>query len=387
MQCIMNLHNLTTCMYRICGGEEKDRIMSAQEAKYKVVYNWMMENIRSGQLKMGARLPSENELSRQFGLSRQTVRHAIDILEQQKLVTRVRGSGTYVGGEGKGVRQERYMNIAVISTYVDSYVFPSVLRGIESVLSKKGYTTQIAFTGNKVSKEQEILSSLIEKDMIDGLIVEPAKSALPNPNLHFYRQLMERNLPILCFNCSYPELGLPLVAMNDIEVGKKAVEYLVRAGHRNIGGLFKCDDGQGQLRYKGFMQGMSEAGLKVKDKSVVWVDTESMADMERWQDYLFARLEDVTALVCYNDEAAYILSGLCGKRGIRIPDQLSLIGVDNSELSTLADVPITSLPYPMEELGKKAAENIVKMIENPCFDGNYLFDSDVIERESVKMCF
>lgn len=366
-------------------GEEKDRIMSAQEAKYKVVYNWVMENIRGGQLTMGSRLPSENELSQQFGLSRQTVRHAIDILEQQKLVTRVRGSGTYVGGEGKCVRQERYMNIAVISTYVDSYVFPSVLRGIESVLSKKGYTTQIAFTGNKVSKEQEILSSLIEKDMIDGLIVEPAKSALPNPNLHFYRQLMERNLPILCFNCSYPELGLPLVAMNDIEVGKKAVEYLVRAGHRNIGGLFKCDDGQGRLRYKGFMQGMSEAGLKVKDKSVVWVDTESMADMELWQDYLFTRLEDVTALVCYNDEAAYILSGLCGKRGIRIPDRLSLMGVDNSELSTLADVPITSLPYPMEELGKKAAENIVKMIENPCFDGNYLFDSDVIERESVKM--
>ena len=359
--------------------------MGIQEPKYKIVYNWIVEHINSGDLKTGDKLPSENELVGRFGLSRQTVRHAIDILEQQALVTRIRGSGTYVGGDARAGRQERYMNIAVISTYVDSYVFPSVLRGIESVLSEKGYTTQIAFTGNNIIREQEILSNLIDKDIIDGLIVEPAKSALPNPNLDYYRRLMEQSIPILCFNCSYPELGLPLVAMNDVQVGREAAEYLIRAGHRRIGGLFKCDDGQGPLRYKGFMQGMQEAGLKVKDKNVIWMDTESMVDMELWADYLFSRIKDCTALVCYNDEAAYILSGICEKRGISIPDRLSLIGIDNSELSTLAGVQITSLPYPMEGLGRKAAENIIRMIENPCFDGNYLFKSEVIERESVKI--
>lgn len=358
--------------------------MSTQEPKYMGVYNWILEDINSGVLKNGAKLPSENELCRRFDISRQTVRHAIDLLEQQKLVARIRGSGTYVGGDARAGRQERYMNIAVISTYVDSYVFPTVLREIESVLSKEGYTTQIAFTGNRISREQEILSNLIDKDMIDGLIVEPARSALPNPNLHYYRELMNRHIPVLCFNCSYPELGLPCVALNDVQVGRKAVEHLIQAGHRKIGGIFKCDDGQGPQRYKGFMQGMQEAGLRVQDRNVVWIDTEDMVDMESWSDYLFRRIGDCTAVVCYNDEVAYILSGICAKRGVCIPDQLSLIGIDNSELSALADVPITSLPYPMEALGRKAAENIVRMIENPCFDGNYLFDSEVIERDSVK---
>ena len=83
-----------------------------------------------------------------------------------------------------------------ISTYVDSYIFPPVVRGIERVLSKRGYTTQIAFTGNRVSREQDILNNLIDKDIIDGLIVEPAKSALPNPNLHYYQELKERGIPI-----------------------------------------------------------------------------------------------------------------------------------------------------------------------------------------------
>ena len=367
--------------------KKKDQglLMGIQEPKYKTVYNWVVNHINSGELKAGDRLPSENELSARFGLSRQTIRHAIDLMEQQKLVTRIRGSGTYVGGEVRQGRRERYMNIAVISTYVDSYVFPTVLREIESVLSGKGYTTQIAFTGNRVVREQEILSNLIDKDIIDGLIVEPAKSALPNPNLHYYRELMKRQIPILFFNSNYPELGLPYVAMDDVRVGRKAVEYLVKAGHRRIGGIFKCDDGQGLLRYKGFMQGMQEAGLRVKDGNVVWIDSEDLVDMEYWQEYLFCRIGDCSALVCYNDEVAYILSGICKWRGIRIPDQLSLIGIDNSELSTLADVQITSLPYPMEELGRKAAENIVKMIGNPCFDGNHLFDSDVVERDSVKI--
>ena len=199
--------------------------MSTQELKYKAVYNWVLDNINSGALKVGEKLPSENELSERFGLSRQTVRHAVDILEQQKLVLRVRGSGTYVGGSGKTERQERYMNIAVISTYVDSYIFPPVVRGIERVLSRKGYTTQIAFTGNRVSREQDILNNLIDKDIIDGLIVEPAKSALPNPNLHYYQELKERGIPILFFNSRYPDLELPCVSMNDEQVGKKAVEW------------------------------------------------------------------------------------------------------------------------------------------------------------------
>ena len=277
------------------------------------------------------------------------------------------------------------MNIAVISTYVDSYIFPPVVRGIERVLSKKGYTTQIAFTGNRVSREQDILNNLIDKDIIDGLIVEPAKSALPNPNLHYYQELKERGIPILFFNSRYPELELPCVSMNDEQVGKKAVEYLIKNGHQNIGGVFKSDDGQGHLRYKGFLSGMLEAGIKVKDANVVWLDTEDFLDLDQWSDYLFHRLEGCTGVVCYNDEVAYVLSGLCEKRGIAIPDQLSIVSVDNSDLATLASVKLTSFPHPMEALGRKAAENMISMIENPYFDGNYLFDSDIIERDSVKV--
>ena len=139
--------------------------MGTQELKYKAVYNWVLENINSGALKVGEKLPSENELSERFGLSRQTVRHAVDILEQQKLVLRVRGSGTYVGGNGKAERQERYMNIAVISTYVDSYIFPRILQGMQNTLYESGFSVQIYITNNTLDREKGILKDLLKRMM------------------------------------------------------------------------------------------------------------------------------------------------------------------------------------------------------------------------------
>lgn len=359
--------------------------MRSQNLKYKIVVDWIMENIQNGSLKKGDKLPSENELSRKFGLSRQTIRHAIETLEHQKLLVRIQGSGTYIGEVIKEFRQERFMNVAVISTYVDSYIFPPVLRGIERELSKEGYTMQVAFTGNKIQRERDILDKLLEKGNIDGLIVEPAKSALPNPNLHYYHSLIKQQIPILFFNSIYPDLQLPCVAMDDKSVGHKAAEYFIKRGHREIAGIFKSDDGQGHLRYSGFIKGLLDEGLKIDSKRIIWLDTVEVNNFETLSEYIFWRLGGCSAVVCYNDEVAHLLVGMCQKKGIRIPEDLSIIGIDNSELTTMGDIQWSSFPHPMELLGKKAGENIIKMINNPYFDGDYRFDSDIVERDSVKL--
>lgn len=358
--------------------------MEKQQPRYLEVVQDLRKDILSGRIRQGEKIPSENECSRLYGISRQTVRHAIDVLEQEKLVVRVRGSGTYAGSRVPAVSRQQSFNIGVISTYVDSYIFPPVLKGIAGVLAREGYTTQVAFTENRVSREGEILEHLLSKGRIDGLIAEPVRSSLPNPNLHFYQELKKRQIPVLFFNSSYPELSLPCVSLDDRWTGKAAAEYLIQAGHKRIGGLFRCDDGQGALRYAGFQEAMEEAGLKPVERHVVWMDTEAQEDMERWGDYLFYRLEGCEALVCYNDEAAVSLAELCMKRGIRIPEDLSLISIDNSELCSLSDVKLTSFEHPKEALGRLAAEHMVCMIENPCFDGGYQFRTQVVERGSVK---
>ena len=358
--------------------------MAETDAKYRQVIDWIKENIETGNLRPGERLMSETELSRKFHLSRQTIRHATGELASEGIVTRIRGSGTYIGGKEPPVREVRHMNIAVVSTFYESYIFPPTLKGIERVLSKEGYAMQVSFTDNKIRREETILKSILEKDSVDGLIVEPAKSALPNPNLKYYMEILDRGIPIICFNAHYPDLDVPCVRIDDAGIAEKAANLLLDAGHRKIAGIFKSDDGQGRYRYQGYLKALLDRGISPDEKRMIWIDTTDYRDLCNVEEYLFTRMGDSTGLLCYNDEVAYQVIDLALKRGIRIPEDLSVVGIDDSYLGGVSRVPFTSFPHPKDILGKKVAANLLRMIAQPGFDGNYLFDSEPVRRESVR---
>ena len=353
-----------------------------REPKYQAIISWVNELMRSGDLKEGDRLPSENELCRQFGLSRQTVRHALEILEAQHVVVKVQGSGTYIGNGGKDRERPRYKNIAVISTYFDFYIFPPTLHGIENVLSKAGYTTRLAFTNDSVHHEKTILKSILERDDVDGMIVEPAKSAMPNPNLDLYRTLMDRNIPILFFNAFYPDLGGPCVRIDDTLIAEKATELLIDAGHTNIAAILNAEDGQGHLRYTGYLRAMWKHHLRTDAKRTILLDSDMVGDMKIVEDYVMQCLEGVTGIFCYNDELASQLIDLLEGRGVKVPEDISVVGIDDANIAQLKD--LSSFPHPKEALGRKTAENLLRMIQDPSFDGNYLFDAQPVVRGSVK---
>ena len=355
-----------------------------QLIRYKEVIDWIKEEIASGSLKEGDRLLSEKEIAARFGMSRQTVRHATGELEAAGILKRIRGSGTYVGDPARYPSREKHNNIAVISTYVDSYIFPATLRGIESVLSGEGYTMQIAFTDDLFMHEENVLKGILEKDNVDGVIVEPAKSSLPNPNLGYYRLLQERGIPIIFFNAAYNDLNIPCVRMDDSECGKRMTELLIRAGHKNIGGIFHAEDGQGRLRYSGFVEAMREAGLPIDPRKVLWIDSYTMWRLETIQDVILDRMNGCTGIMCYNDEVASRLINMFQDKGIRVPEDVSLVSIDDSSLASLGAVPFTSCVHPKEELGRKVAGNLLGMINNRMYNGNYLFRCEPVERESVR---
>ena len=159
---------------------------TADAPKYIDLMNWIREQILSGEFSVGMRLPSENELGKKFSISRQTVRQATSVLESEGLLERRRGSGTYVCASKSAIKKKT-INIGVVLTYLDDYIFPSIVQGIEKVLTKNGYFMQLAFTYNRVEKEAYILDTML-KNNIDGLIIEPAKSGIPYINTDFYQK-------------------------------------------------------------------------------------------------------------------------------------------------------------------------------------------------------
>ncbi len=356
--------------------------MEKKSTKYQELIDYVYNLIDDGTLKSGDRLFSENELSAMFHISRQTVRRAIGELEENGVVKRIRGSGTYIG-DNRQENLKKRNRIAVVTTYVDSYIFPKTIQGIEKVLSEHGYFVQIAFTNNTLEREKSVLEDMISQDDVAGVIVEGTKSGLPNPNLFLYRKLMKRRIPILFFNTFYPELDVPHVSLNDVEAGSKAVQFLIEKGHKDIGAILKLDDGQGRLRYLGYLKAMEAAGLPVKDSRMIWIDTEESRQLSLCMDRILSRLEGCTAVLCYNDQVAFQLIHLLQERKIAIPEQLAVISIDDSDLARHSEVPITSLPHPKEKLGETAANHLLEMLNGRYKNATFEFSTRVVEREST----
>ncbi len=356
-------------------------------AKYQVVIEWINTNIDSGYLRPGSKIPSENELCEKFGLSRQTIRHAIEILSEEGLLESRQGSGTYVADQRADDSSRSVVTVA--TTYVDDYIFPSTIRGIENTLSEKGYSMQLSFTNNTVDKERQILLDVLERNDIAGVIMEPVKSALPNPNMDLYKKLGKKGIKVLFINSFYPELDCPHVSINDEECAYKAVKALIDAGHKTIGCVLKLDDGQGRERYRGYLRAMTEFGLSFPYDHVNFIDTIDIKDGQKALLRVKERLRDCTAVFCYNDQVAGLLMQMLQDEGMKLPDQMSVVGMDDSDIARMGvgGVRISSIPHPKEELGKKAAQNMIRMIheQNVSYNATYEFSEDVILRDSIKV--
>ncbi|WP_029323600.1 GntR family transcriptional regulator [Butyrivibrio sp. AE3004] len=361
-------------------------------AKYQEVVDWITKQVSSGTLSPGDKIPSENDLCVQFNISRQTVRHAIGILVQEGILTAERGSGTYVTDER--VRSGERNRIAVITTYVDSYIFPKTIQGIENKLRELGYSVQLFFTNNSSIREREILSEIIEKDEVAGIILEPTRSALPTPNTDLLLKISGMRIPILFMNSYYPELSgiwdpesnrnIPHVSMNDKKCAYKAVKSLLDNGHTKIGCVLKLDDRQGFDRYSGYQEAISERGISPEDANIIWLDTEDLKREELIKDKIWARLSGCTAVFCYNDEMASMVMEILKENGIRIPDEISIVSMDDSDLAKYTRPPLDSIPHPKEKLGERAADNLIRLIHHPGFSATYEFDEEITVRGSVR---
>jgi GntR family transcriptional regulator of arabinose operon len=349
--------------------------------KYQMLKEYISDLIVNNILGTGEKIPSENELADRFEISRHTVRQAIGEMTNEGWLYRVQGKGTYVNQNPDAAKQKPG-TIAVMTTYLSDYIFPSIIRGIDSVLSENGYNIVLGCTNNQHGKENQILENFLSQN-IAGLIVEPTKSALPNPNTDLYKKIHENNIPILFMHGYYRELDYSYIIENDEMAGYIAAKHLIDLGHKKIGGIFKIDDIQGHLRFAGYQRALKENNIVASDSCVVWYDTD---DITRKIDeqYLKGMLKQCSALICYNDEIAVKVMDLMRKVKIRIPEDMSLVGFDDSQLAVASETKLTSIAHPKEVLGIEAAKAMIQMICNKEKHENIVMQAELIIRNSTK---
>jgi len=331
--------------------------------KYQQLKEYIINTIKAKDLKPGEKIWSENELADKFQMSRHTVRQAIGELVSEGWLYRIHGKGTYVDRRPDRTSQQA-KTIGVITTYLNDYIFPAIIRGIDSILTPKGYNIILCCTYNQHNKERMCLEKFLNT-AIDGLIVETTKSALPNPNLDLYRQLSHsRGIPIIFMHGTYKDLDYSYIVEDDFEAGYLATKHLLDLGHTKIGGIFKSDDIQGHYRYKGFREACSERGLKFQESRILWFDTErgdeKLGNKDNGQ--LDCLLRECSGLVCYNDQVAMKVLDRARYIGISIPRDVSLVSFDDSQLAVASEIKLTTVAHPQEKLGEEAAKAILQMI-------------------------
>ena len=288
------------------------------------------------------------------------------MLEGEGLIDRRQGSGSRLREPAAPKPLPPRCSIAVVTTYISDYIFPSILRGMERVLTANGSAPLLFATQNQISTERKILHTLLAMRDLDGVLVEGSKTALPNPNLDLYQKLLDQGVRLVFFNGTYPELsGCPSVLADDFGGGKQLVTYLYGKGHRNIAGIFKNDDMQGTQRYAGYIQALRELDLPLEDKQTCWYNTETRKSFrtEAALDSILENFRGCSAIVCYNDEVAIRVITHLKKRNIDVPGEMAVVSFDNSQYSELAPVHITSLSHGTQNLGELAAELMLRLLQ------------------------
>lgn len=356
------------------------------EPKYKSIAYQLKECIMKQEYKHGEMIPSEKKLQEYYQVSRYTIRQAIDLLVKDGYIIKKKGLGSIVSD----AYLSNHMNvgtskkIGVIVTYLSDYIFPSIIRGIEKILGSNGYSLILASTNNTHEGERRCLEMMVEQG-IQGLIVEPTKSNVFNPNLSYYSLIKSKDIPVLMINACYEELNIPYISIDDAKSGYLATSYLLNEGHEDIALITKIDDMQGKFRMKGYIEAFDTNDAIFKGENIFTYSTETMnMVLDLVVKQIIHKEISATAFVCYNDEVAYSFIKKLKAKGKRVPEDISVVGEDNSILSKLDDISLTTTSHPQEALGVEAAKWMLKTINTGQPGETKIMDTEIIIRNSVK---
>lgn len=329
--------------------------------KYYILMEDIKEEIRSGRIKPGEKLPSENQLTNQYKVSRHTVRKALSILANEGFIVTEQGKGTFCA-DTITTRGNSKM-IAVVTTYLSNYIFPKLIAGIDEVLTKEGYSLILKNTKNSRALEIEALEDLLKKN-VDGIIIEPSKSQIYSRHLQIYNQFEACHIPIVFIHSTYPQFrDRPCVEMDDEKGAYLLTEYLISLGHKHLVGIFKTDDSQGLHRHTGYVKALNHYHIPYDPEYVIWYHTEDKFLKPRAEvTDMIDRALPLDGVVCYNDQIAFEILDALKRKGIKVPEDISLTGFDNIDKVDENGIGITSIEHPKERLGQMAAEYMLELL-------------------------
>lgn len=307
-------------------------------------------------------MPTITDVAREARVSASTVSHVINETRyvsdevKQRVHAAMEALNYQPNVIARSLRTRETLTVGVVVSDVTNPFFTSIVRAIEDEVLKQGYSIILCDTDEKPEREQAYLRLLMGR-RVDGLIVAPSSG-----NADLLRSAIESGLPVVLLDRSVPGLAADVVLSDNESGAFDAVSYLIGMGHRRIGIVAgRLEVSTGADRMAGYVRAIRTHGIPV-DESLIEV-----AKFKRDIAYdktmkMLNRAEPPTALfVCNNVMTAGTMAALKAA-GKKVPEDISVIGFDDSEWAALMDPPLTVVAQPIVELGTRAAQTLMRRI-------------------------
>lgn len=297
-------------------------------AKYEVLRDHIAGQIEHSQLQPGEMLPTEQTLADALGVARSTVRQAMGALERNGLIRRIQGKGTFVHEDAPRRLQAGAELFALIVPETRLGFYPSLLYGFEAAARDNNCQAVVCNTENDVDKQGSAILQLIDKQISGVAIVPTTQSTTP---AYHIRQLQQHRIPVVFCHRRVEGVPAPLLALPFEKIGRLAGKKLAEQGHRRVA-CFASQDSRSTQRYRlGLQSALQAVGGGCKEKDTWIGDSVSLDANEdkilRALKALLARPRRPTAIFATFDSLAELIYLQLGALGVRVPEDISLIGV------------------------------------------------------------
>ena len=340
-----------------------------KEKLYAKVYNDIISKIKSGELKVGEKLPKEIELTKIYGVSRITVARALKDLAESNLIYRVKKSGTFVNGK---LNHSTPLIIPTILPFEGD--FNDIMTGIQNTALTYNVFTPFYNTRNNAERERSFLKELLSSSL-DGLIVYPCMSF---HNLDLYAAILTKKIPIVCIDRPIEGVETPLVTSTNADSMCGIVDKLAAKGHKRIG-FFSISEQMAYTeteRFRGFCRGLVKNGLPLRKEylfNTYDLHKKELSSTPSQQRQLFHKYvknelsrylslrEKPTAICCMNDNTLEMIDKVAKQLGIAIPDDLMLTGFDCTDIERARNTGIISVRQDFYKLGATAVSLMIRI--------------------------
>lgn len=338
---------------------------------YNVVYHELRRKIEGRLFLPGSRMPSENTLAEQYQISRTTARKVLQMLADKGYIASRAGIGWEVKSSepntGGDVRRWT-IGVDTIASDWSSYYHKHLLGGMRDAV--RGTGSVLSIVGDADNPEYWL------EDKVDALVL-----MWPHPD-HYarYIALAEQGVPVVFINREAPNPAISTFAVDYVRESRRAVEYLLLTGHRDIamigGGAISME-----WREHGFYQAFAARGLEVPKHLIM-------------RDYTVQQQAEVLAK--YRPSAAFILFGCAvtnfilatERAGMQIPRDMSLICFDDMSDNPVTDFPLTHIRMPLFNMGRDAVIHAIRRLQNPAEKPlHVMYDADLCINSSCRYHF